>query len=35
MSAADPDPYIGRTLDKRYLVRRLIGRGGIGSWAAT
>ena len=28
---SDADPYIGRTLDKRYLVRRLIGRGGMGA----
>jgi eukaryotic-like serine/threonine-protein kinase len=25
------DPYIGRTLDKRYRVDRLIGRGGMGA----
>ncbi len=27
----EPDPNIGRTLDKRYRVDRLIGRGGMGA----
>src|SRR5688572_8162081 len=31
MSDGAPDPYIGRTLDKRYRVDRLIGRGGMGA----
>jgi len=31
MSGGAPDPYIGRTLDKRYRIDRLIGRGGMGA----